>query len=57
MFLRVVRFTDVDPEHLESQFEARAEQTGPPEGVKAKAIQVMHDPDGSLSPGRSVGGH
>ena len=45
MFLRVVRFTDVDPEHLESQFEARAEQTGPPEGVKAKAIQVMHDPD------------
>ena len=43
--MRVVRFTDVDPEHLESQIKARAEETGPPEGVKAKAIQVMHDPD------------
>jgi hypothetical protein len=45
MHMRVVRFTDVDPEHLESQFKVRAEETGPPEGVKAKAIQVMHDPD------------
>ena len=45
MHMRVVRFTDVDPEHLESQFQARAEETGPPEGVKARAIQVVHDPD------------
>jgi hypothetical protein len=45
MHMRVVRFTDVDPEHLESQFQARSEETGPPEGVKATAIQVVHDPD------------
>ena len=45
MYLRVVRFTDVDPEHLESRVAARSEEQGPPEGVKAKAIKVMHDPD------------
>jgi hypothetical protein len=44
MYMRVVRFTDVDPESLESRLSAR-EETGPPEGVKAKSIQMMHDPD------------
>jgi hypothetical protein len=45
MHMRVVRFTDVDPEHLQSRIADRGEEVGPPEGVKAKAITVMHDPD------------
>jgi hypothetical protein len=45
MHMRVVRFTGVDPEHLESRVTERDEEEGPPEGVKAKGITVMHDPD------------
>jgi len=45
MYLRVVRFTDVDPDHLESRMEARSGEDGPPAGVRAKEIKVMHDPD------------
>ena len=45
MHMRVVRFTDVDPDHLEGRIADRADEAGPPEGVKAKAISVMHDPD------------
>jgi hypothetical protein len=45
MYMRVVRFTDVDPDRLGSRVEDRGEETGPPEGVKAKSIKVMHDPD------------
>jgi hypothetical protein len=45
MYMRVVRFTDVDAEHLEGRLSARGEEQGPPEGVKAKGITVMHDPD------------
>lgn len=44
-YMRVVRFTDVDPDHLGSRIEARSEETGPPEGVKAKGIKMVHDPD------------
>jgi hypothetical protein len=40
-----VRFTDVDPEHLSERMDARSEDQGPPEGVKAKAIKLMHDED------------
>jgi hypothetical protein len=43
--MRVVRFTDVDPDHIQSRIAARSEEEGPPEGVKAKSITVMHDPD------------
>ena len=43
-YLRVVRFTDVDPDTLESRLSAR-EESGPPEGVKANAIKMIHDPD------------
>jgi hypothetical protein len=45
MYMRVVRFTDVDAQHLESRVTERSEEQGPPEGVKAKGITVMHDPD------------
>jgi hypothetical protein len=43
-YLRVVRFTDVDPDTLGSRLEAR-EESGPPEGSKAKSIKMIHDPD------------
>jgi hypothetical protein len=49
MYMRVVRFADVDPEHLEGQLAARADEGGPPEGVKASGIKVMHDPDQSTA--------
>ena len=42
MYARVVRFTDVDPEHIKSRLEDRAEE-GPPEGVPATGIQILHD--------------
>lgn len=42
MYARVVRFTDVDPEHIDSRMAERAEE-GPPEGVPVTGIQVLHD--------------
>ena len=43
MYVRVVRFTDVDPEHLARRVGEIGESEGPPEGVPAKGIQVCHD--------------
>jgi hypothetical protein len=45
MYVRVVRFTDVDPEHLAESITARDEGEGPPEGVPAKGFQLLHDED------------
>lgn len=42
MYARVVRFTDVDPEHITSRVEERVGE-GPPEGVPATGMQVLHD--------------
>jgi hypothetical protein len=42
MHIRVVRFTDVDTDHLASLKE-RVEGGGPPEGVEAKGIQILLD--------------
>jgi hypothetical protein len=42
MYARVVRFTDVDPEHIEGRLKQRVEE-GPPEGVPATGIQFLHD--------------
>ncbi len=42
MYARVVRFTDVDPDHIENRLKVRVEE-GPPEGVPATGIQVLHD--------------
>jgi hypothetical protein len=42
MYARVVRFTDVDPDHIESRLKERVEE-GPPEGVPATGIQFLHD--------------
>ena len=44
MHMRVVRFTDVDPDSLEGRL-AKREEEGPPEGIKATGIKMMHDPD------------
>ncbi len=43
MYGRIVRFTDVDADHLESLL-GRVE-SGPPEGARASAVQIYHDPD------------
>ena len=45
MHLRIVRFTDVDPEWVEGIQARLDEQGGPPEGVVALGIQFLHDPD------------
>ena len=42
MFVRVVRFTDVTAERMES-LESRVDETGPPPGVPIKKHQVVFD--------------
>jgi hypothetical protein len=44
MYARVVRFTDVDPDHLAGQL-ADNEREGPPVDVSTKGIQILHDAD------------
>ncbi len=43
MYARVVRFTDVDPDHLASRLEDASQ--GPPADISAKSVQILHDPD------------
>lgn len=45
MHVRVVRFTDVDPEWAEGMQAGIDERGGPPEGVTAIGVQFLHDPD------------
>jgi hypothetical protein len=45
MYVRVVRFTDVDPEHLAERMSAADERQGPPEGLPAMGVQILHDED------------
>ena len=45
MHVRVVRFTDVDPERIEDVKGRIQEREGPPEGVVALGVQFLHDPD------------
>jgi hypothetical protein len=44
-FVRVVRFTDVDPQRLEQLVGEIDESQGPPPGIKAKGLQILLDPD------------
>ena len=45
MFVRVVRFTDVEPERIR-EISSRIEQSdGPPEGVPTTGVQVLVDED------------
>ncbi len=43
MYARVVRFTDVDSDHLASRVAAAGD--GPPVDIPAKNVQILHDPD------------
>ncbi len=45
MYARVVRFTDVDPEHLAGRLAEAEAREGPPVDIPAKEIQILHDPD------------
>ncbi|MEA2363245.1 MAG: hypothetical protein QOD71_2390 [Thermoleophilaceae bacterium] len=45
MYARVVRFTDVDPDHLAGRLEEIEAREGPPVDIPAKAVQILHDPD------------
>ena len=45
MHLRIVRFTDVDPDWAEGIQARLDERGGPPEGVVALGVQFLHDPD------------
>ena len=44
MYARVVRFTDVDPDHLAGRV-AEAETEGPPVDIAAEKVQILHDAD------------
>ena len=44
MYARVVRFTEVDPDHLAGRLDAM-DAEGPPVDISAKSIQLLHDQD------------
>ena len=44
MYARVVRFTDVDPDHLAGNL-AKVESGPPPVDIPATGVQILHDPD------------
>ena len=43
MYVRVVRFTDVDPGRVDSMMARVNESEGPPPGVKATGLQMILD--------------
>jgi hypothetical protein len=43
MHMRVVRFTDVDPDRVEQMMARIDESEGPPPGVSATGLQVLLD--------------
>jgi len=45
MHARVVRFMDVDPDHLAERLASIEASEGPPVDIPAKGIQILHDPD------------
>jgi hypothetical protein len=45
MYARVVRFTDVDPDHLAGLLADVEGRDEPPVDIPAKGIQILHDPD------------
>jgi hypothetical protein len=45
MYARVVRFTDVDPDHIAARLEDLEGSEGPPVDIPAKGIQILHDAD------------
>jgi hypothetical protein len=45
MYARIVRFTDVDPDHLGGRLAEAETRGGPPVDVPAKGVQILHDAD------------
>jgi hypothetical protein len=45
MYARVVRFTDVEPDHLAGRLDEVQASEGPPVDIPAKGIQILRDPD------------
>jgi hypothetical protein len=45
MHARVVRFTDVDPDHLAGRLAEAEAREGPPVDIPAKGVQILHDAD------------
>ena len=45
MYARVVRFTDVDPDHLAGRLAEAEAREGPPVDIPAKEVQILHDQD------------
>jgi hypothetical protein len=45
MYARVVRFTDVDPDHLARRLGEAEEREGPPVDIPAKSVQILHNAD------------
>jgi hypothetical protein len=43
MYARVVRFTDVDPDHLAERLAEAEAREGPPVDIPAKGVQILHD--------------
>jgi hypothetical protein len=43
--MRIVRFTDVDPDRVEEVLARIDESEGPPEGIKATGLQMVVDRD------------
>ena len=45
MYARVVRFTDVDSDHLAGRLAEAEERGTTPVDIPAKVVQICHDPD------------
>ena len=45
MHARVVRFTDVDSDHIAEMLSETDAREGPPVDIPAKQVQVLHDAD------------
>ena len=45
MYARVVRFTDVDSDHLSGRLEEAKDRGRPPVDIPAKSVQILHDDD------------
>lgn len=45
MYARVVRFTDVDPDHLAGRLDEVEAREGAPVDIPAKGFQILHDED------------
>lgn len=45
MYARIVRFTDVDPDHLAGRLAEAETRDGPPVDIPATKVQILHDAD------------